>query len=242
MEPFEGLWNLKELQSLNEVRATKAFVANLGNLSQLRVLSIADVRSSHCSQLCNSLSKLHQLTRLEIRASSEDDLIHLDDLTIPNPLQVLDLYGRFSDGTFESHFFLNHGNALQLISLKYCQLTENQLSQLSKLSNLTYLDLTNAYNGQQLNFYFDWFQKLKKLLLKDLSHVSQICIHKGALLSLEYLCINNLQELRDAPIGVNFLTSLKEAYCIDMHADFASNFWKAKLDHIPNVYSTTEGK
>ncbi|XP_072147976.1 disease resistance protein RPM1 [Setaria viridis] len=245
MEPFEGLWTLKELQSLNEIRATNVFVANLGNLSQLRVLSISDVKNSHCAQLCDALSKMRHLSRLEIRTWNENELLHLDNLELPNPLQVLDLYGRFSEGTFESPFFLNHGSELYLISLKYCQLTENQLSQLSRLSKLTYLDLTRAYTGQQLHFNADSFQNLKKILLKDLPHVNQICIYDGALVNLEYLYMDNLPELQDAPIGVDFLASLKEAYCINMHGQhgaFASNFWKAKLDHIPNVYSTTEGK
>ncbi|RCV12149.1 hypothetical protein SETIT_2G246400v2 [Setaria italica] len=243
MEPFEGLWTLKELQSLNEIRATNVFVANLGNLSQLRVLSISDVKNSHCAQLCDALSKMRHLSRLEIRTWNENELLHLDNLELPNPLQVLDLYGRFSEGTFESPFFLNHGSELYLISLKYCQLTENQLSQLSRLSKLTYLDLTRAYTGQQLHFNADSFQNLKKILLKDLPHVNQICIYDGALVNLEYLYMDNLPELQDAPIGVDFLASLKEAYCINMHGQhgaFASNFWKAKLDHIPNVYSTTE--
>jgi disease resistance protein RPM1 len=185
---------------------------------------------------------MDHLSRLEIRASNEDELLHLDNLTFPNSLEVLDFYGRFSEGTFESPFFLNHGDALHLISLKYCQLTDNQLSRLSKLSKLTYLDLTRAYTGKQLHFSSGWFQNLKNFLLKDLPHVNEICFHEGALVRLEYLYIDNLPKLRDAPIGVEFLTCLKEAYCIDMHAIFSSNFWKAKLDHIPNVYSTTEGK
>ncbi|XP_062193592.1 disease resistance protein RPM1-like [Phragmites australis] len=238
VEPFKGIWNLNELQTLGIIKASEVFVAKLGNLSQLRSLLISDVRSSHCVQLCDSLSKMQQLSLLHIRACNEDEVLQLDDLTFPNPLQKLSLWGRFSEGTLKSPFFLNHGNALLRIRLGYCHLTENQLSRLSELSGLTELDLSNAYNGQQLHFSAGWSRNLKTIILGNLPHVNQICIHEGALINLEDLHILNLQELRDIPIGVDCLASLKQAYFIDMHSDFAKNLRRAKLDNIPNVYLT----
>uniref|UniRef100_A0A0A9QEJ1 Uncharacterized protein n=1 Tax=Arundo donax TaxID=35708 RepID=A0A0A9QEJ1_ARUDO len=184
---------------------------------------------------------MHQLSKLEIRACNEDELLQLEDLTFPNPLQKLNLFGRLSKGTLESPFFLKHGNALLQIGLWYSQLTEKQLSQLSELSNLTELYLGKAYSGQQLYFRADWFRNLKNMYLTDLSQVNQICIHEGALASLEFLLIRRLHELRDVPIGVDCLKSIKEAYFIDMHSDFARDLRRAKLDHIPNVRVTTQG-
>lgn len=151
------------------------------------------------------------------------------------------MYGQLSEGTFASPFFINHGNSLLQIDLWYCQLTENQLSRLSELSNLTSLSLRKVHTGQQLHFNADCFRNLKKIYLWDLPHVNQIFIHDGALLSLEHLEITGLQELRDVPFGVGLLTSLKEARFVNMHSEFARNFHKAKLDHIPNVYLTTIG-
>ncbi|XP_062193249.1 disease resistance protein RPM1-like [Phragmites australis] len=241
MEPFEGLWNLKELQSLNEVRATKVFVAKLGYLSQLRSVSVTYVRSSHCAQLCYSLSKMHQLTRLHIRASNEDELLLLEDLTLQNPLEKLELVGRLSEGTLKSPFFSTHGNQLLQIELSWCQLIENPVAQLSGFSNLTELRLTRAYTGQQLNFHGTWFQKLKNVVLWDLPQVNQICIHEGALVSLESLHINGLKELRDVPIGIEFLNSIKEAYFTRMHSDFVRNLQMGKVNHIPKVYWSTQG-
>ncbi|TVU09965.1 hypothetical protein EJB05_43464, partial [Eragrostis curvula] len=43
VEPFKGLWNLNELQTLGSIKASEGLVAELGNLSQLRRLSICDV-------------------------------------------------------------------------------------------------------------------------------------------------------------------------------------------------------
>jgi len=242
MEPFDGFWYLKELQSLNEVRATKMFVAKLVDLSQLRSLTITYLRSSHCAQLCNSLSKLHHLTKLHIRAINEAELLLLEDLTLQNPLEKLELVGRLSEGTLESPFFSTHGSQLLLMELAWCQFIDSPVPQLSELSNLTELRLTRAYTGQQLNFHGKMFQKLKKVVLWDLPQVNQICIHEGSLVSLEYLHIDSLKKLWDVPLGIQFLNSIKEAYFTRMHSEFARNLQMGKLDQIPKVYWSTEGK
>jgi disease resistance protein RPM1 len=236
MEPFEGLWSLKDLQSLDAVRANKVFVAKLANLSQLRSLYITGVRSIHCAQLCDSLSKMHQLSALGIRASNEDEVLQLETLTLSNRLKKLNITGRFSEGTLESPFFSTNGDALHEISLVWSQLGENPMPRLSELSNLTQIGLSTAYTGQELNFHPEWFPNVKNVLLKDLPHVNQICIHEGAMVRLEVLSIRGLVELRDIPTGLEHLKSLKEAQFIDMHHDFRSNVQAAKLEHIPIVF------
>ncbi|KAJ1290124.1 hypothetical protein BS78_02G218600 [Paspalum vaginatum] len=242
MEPFEGIWDLKELQSLSEVRATKIFVAKLVDLSQLRSVAVTYVRSSHCAQLCYSLSKMHRLTKLHIRAINEAELLLLEDLTLQNPLEKLELVGRLSEGTLGSPFFSTHKNQLLQIELSWCQFIESPVAQLSGLSNLTELRLTRAYTGHQLNFHGTWFQKLKNIVLADLPELNQICIQEGALVRLEYIHIDRLKELRNVPTGIEFLDSVKEASFTRMHSDFVRNLQKAKLNHIPKVYWSTQGK
>jgi disease resistance protein RPM1 len=117
VEPFKGLWSLIELQTLYAITASEVLVAKLGNISQLWSLVICDVRSNFCAQLCGSLSKMCQLSRLTIRGCNEDEVLQLDHLTFPNPLQTLCLNGRLSEGTFTSPFFLNHGNGLLRLML-----------------------------------------------------------------------------------------------------------------------------
>uniref|UniRef100_A0A0E0ILB5 Uncharacterized protein n=1 Tax=Oryza nivara TaxID=4536 RepID=A0A0E0ILB5_ORYNI len=241
MEPFEGLWDLKELQYLNEVRATKAFVSNLGNLSQLRSLCITYVRSSHCVQLCNSLSKMQHLTRLNIRARNEDELLLLDDFTLSNPLEKLELVGQLSEGTLESPFFSIHGYKLLQIELSWCKLTVNPVARLAEFSDLTELRLTRVYTGPWLYFPANWFPKLKKAVLWDLQQVKQIFIQEGALANLHYLHIDSLMELRDIPVGIEFLSSVKEAYFTRMHSDFVRNLQTGKISHIPKVHWSTQG-
>ncbi|KAJ1290125.1 hypothetical protein BS78_02G218700 [Paspalum vaginatum] len=241
MEPFEGLWDFKELQSLNEIRATKVFVARLGHLSQLRSLSITNVRSILCSQLCHALSKMHQLLRLHIRSSNKDEVLSLEDLALQNPLEKLDLVGQLSEGTLKSPFFSAHGSQLLQMELAWCQFVDSHVAHLSKLSNLTELRLTNVYTGQRLTFHGKLFQKLKKVVLRDLPQVNQIIVQEGALVSLEYLHIDGLKELWDVPTGIKYLSSVREVYFTRMHSEFVRKLQTGKLSHIPKVYWSTEG-
>lgn len=237
VNPFEGLWSLKDLQTLGVVRASKVFIAKLANLSQLRTLSIAGVRSIHCAQLCESLSKMHQLSRLQIMASNEDEVLQLETLTLSNCLKKLELLGRFSEGTLKSPFFSTNGDALHRISLFWSQLSENPVPRLSELSNLTEIRVSNAYTGQEINFQPAWFPNVKILSLWNLPHVNQICIHEGALVRLEELVIQ-LAELQDIP-WLGHLKSLKETQFIDMHPDFKRNLQVARLENIPISYYST---
>ncbi|SPT15788.1 unnamed protein product [Triticum aestivum] len=238
MEPFDGLWSFKNLQTLGAVRASKAFVAKLASLSQLRTLSISGVRGIHCAQLCDSLSKIDQLSALEITASDEDEVLQLETLTLSNGLRKLCLYGRFSEGTFKSPFFSSNGDVLHEISLRWSQLSENPVPRLSELSNLTEIVLSKAYTGQEINFQPVWFPNVKILFLLNLPHVNQICIHEGALVRLEELVIRDLVELRDIPTGLEHLESLKAARFFEMNPDFVRNFPAATLEHVPEVYCT----
>jgi disease resistance protein RPM1 len=236
IEPFEGLWNLKELRTLSSVRASNVFIAKLGNLSQLRALCITEVVNSHCAQLCDSLAKMHHLSKLEIRASNEDEVFQLEAMALPKPLQKLTLVGQLSEGTLESPFFLTHGNALLTALLVWCQITASPIPHLSGLSNLAHLDLTRAYTGHGLSFHAGCFPNLKKIYLHDLPHVNQICIHEGALVHLEFLWIHMLAELREVPSGLKYLKSIKEARFTSMHHSFVRSLQAAPLEHIPEVY------
>ncbi|CAM0885737.1 unnamed protein product [Alopecurus aequalis] len=77
VEAFVGLWNLKELQTLDLVRASKDLVGKLGNLTQLRSLCIFDVRNSYCEQLFSSLSKMQQLSKLKVKVNNENEVLQL---------------------------------------------------------------------------------------------------------------------------------------------------------------------
>lgn len=239
VEAFVGLWNLKELQTLDLVRASKELVGKLGNSTQLRALCIFYVRNSYCAQLCSSLSKMQLLTKLNLRASSENEVLQLEALASPPALQKLVLEGRLAEGTLESPFFSTCASTLTKLRLIWCQLTENPIPPLSKLSNLTALYLQRVYNGKQLSFRAGWFPNLKMIVIQDLLQVDQIQIENGALLSLELLALDGLKQLRDVPNGVEFLSSIREAHFSGLHPDFQGNLeislQMGKLNNIPKI-------
>ncbi|XP_037445019.1 disease resistance protein RPM1-like [Triticum dicoccoides] len=148
MVPFEGMWDLQELQSLHTVGANKVFVAKLGNLSQMRFLLITEVKSSYCPQLCDSISKLRHLSRLELRASYCEEVLQLDNLTLPKRLDKLTLVGGLSQGFLESPFFSKHGDELVRLELYYSQLVVDPTPCLYRLAKLSRIVLRSAYIGQ----------------------------------------------------------------------------------------------
>jgi disease resistance protein RPM1 len=233
----DNLWDLTELQTLDEVRASERFISNLENLVQLRSLYISDVRSKYCSQLCTSLSKLQHLLRLNVKACNQDEVLMLEALTLPPELQTLQLTGRLAEGVLKSPMFSAPGNTLVRLSLCWCHLTENPIPYLSKLSNLTSLQVKGAYDGQELGFHDGWFPKLKGMSLTDMEHITRIYIEKGALICLEYLKLDGLKELVSVPDGMEFLSSIQDVYFRSLHPRFRQNLQESvetgRLKHIP---------
>lgn len=236
----DGLCNLKELQTLDEVQANEQFVSRMGDLAQLRSLYISEVRSKYCSQLCSSTSKMQHLIRLHVKASNHGEVLRLESLSLHSQLQTLELTGQLSGGVLQSPFFSAHTNTLVRLSLCWCNFAENSMPHLSKLSNLTSLRLRMAYTRQQLGFDAGWFPKLKGMALIDMACVRRICIEEGALISLEYLNIGGLGELAGVPDGIEFLRSIREVHFGTMHPDFSANLQESarirRLKHIPVMY------
>nr|UBY06966.1 NBS-LRR disease resistance protein [Dasypyrum villosum] len=218
----DGLCNLKELQTLDEVQANVQFLSKMGNLAQLRSLYISDVRSKYCSRLCSSTSKMQHLIRLHVKASNQGEVLRLESLSLPSQLQTLELTGRLSGGVLQSPFFSAHANTLVRLSL------------------CSSLRLRMAYTGQQLGFSAGCFPKLKGMALTDMARVHKICIEEGALISLEYLNLGGLTELADVPDGIEFLPSIWEVHFGTMHPDFGANLHESartgRLEHIPVMY------
>ncbi|XP_047046266.1 disease resistance protein RPM1-like [Lolium rigidum] len=236
----EGLWNLKELQTLDEVRANEKFISKMGNLTQLRSLYISDVRSKYCSQLCSSTSKMQHLVRLHVKAINQDEILSLESLALPPQLQTLELSGRLAEAVVQSPFFSAHANTLVRLSLCWCNFAENPIPHISKLSNLTSLRLRKAYTGQQIGFSAGWFPKLKGMALVDMAYVRQIYIEEGSLINLEYLNLNGFNELADVPDGIEFLPSIQKILFSSMHPDFRVSLQESarmgRLKHVHVMY------
>ncbi|KAG1327396.1 disease resistance protein RPM1-like [Cocos nucifera] len=237
----KGLWNLKDLQTLQSVEANMEFVERLGNLTQLRSVRIWKVRGIHCKHLCASLSRLRYLSYLDLNASDENEALQLGTWDHPHQhLLKLNLEGQLAEGTMELPLFRALGSSLRKLDLAWSGLGEDPLRSLSQLTHLVYLKLQKAYDGQQLWFRSGWFPNLKRLFLFDMPKLDQVDVEDGAMPRLELLVLDGLPALEDAPRGIEYLTSLQELYLKDLHPEFRERFEesddKDKVRRIPYAY------
>lgn len=85
---------------------------------------------------------MQHLLRLHVKASNQDELLRLESLQLPPELQTLQLTGKLTGGVLKSPLlFSANVNSLVRLSLCWCDLTEDPIPYLSKLSNLTSLNL-----------------------------------------------------------------------------------------------------
>ncbi|XP_038984033.1 disease resistance protein RPM1-like [Phoenix dactylifera] len=237
----KGLWNLKDLQTLQAVDANMEFVRRLGNLTQLRSVRIWKVSGIHCKDLCASLSRLHHLYYLSLTASNENEILQLGGWDHPpQHLLKLELDGRLAEGTMQLPLFRALGASLRRLHLGWSGLVEDPIQSLSQLRDLVWLKLHRAYDGQRLWFRAGWFPNLKRLLLYDMPQLNQVEIEDGAMARLEYLDLVGLPALKDVPRGIEYLTSLQELYLKDLHPEFRGRFEesddKNKIQRIPSAY------
>ncbi|XP_020092138.1 disease resistance protein RPM1-like [Ananas comosus] len=215
----KGLWNLKELQTLQAVEASSELVGRLENLTNLRSFRIWNVKETYSKQLCASLSQMRSLSYLSINASDENAFLNLEGLNPPLPnLKKLTLTGRLAAETLTFPLFRD----LRELRLAWCQLTADPLQSLAQLSNLTCLSLRRAYNGEQLCFCDQWFPNLKRLDLDDLPQLKQVKIEGTAMSKLETLYMEDLKNLTEVPERIESLTSLRTLFLHDMDRQLTS--------------------
>ncbi|XP_044427567.1 disease resistance protein RPM1-like [Triticum aestivum] len=214
-----GLGNLTNLQMLRALEAHDGSIRHLGELRQLRSLRLWNVKGLYCGRIRDSLVQMRYLSNLSVSASDENEVLLLNIL--PN-LRKLVLRGRLAEGALnESLLFQPVGeHNLYRLSLSWSQLRGDPLPSLSRLSNLTQIHFTRAYNEEHLAFLTGWFPKLKTLQLRDLPNLKQLEIQQGAMASLERLFLINLNSMMDVPPGIEFLMPLQRLGFHEITSDF----------------------
>ncbi|XP_024313823.1 disease resistance protein RPM1 [Brachypodium distachyon] len=222
-----GLGSLTNLQTLKAPEARHESVGQLGELRQLTSLRIWNIKGFYCERLSESLVQMRFLSYLYVSASDEHEVLQLTAL--PPNMQKLSLRGRSAEGAFlhaldESPLFqaVAEQNFYSL-HLDWSQLREDPLPSLSRLSNLTKLDFTRAYNGEQLAFLTGWFPKLKTLSLRDLPNLKRLEILQGAMATLENLYLVNLSSMTEVPAGLEFLMPLQYLAFREISSDFLTS-------------------
>nr|UBY07098.1 NBS-LRR disease resistance protein [Dasypyrum villosum] len=215
-----GLENLTSLQTLQALETQDESLRHLGELRQMRSLRLWNVKGIYCGRICESLVQMRHLSNLSMNASDENEVLQLN-AHLPS-LQKLTLRGRLAEGALDECplFQAVGGQNLYELSLVWSQLREDPLPSLSRLSNLTYLQFTRAYNGEQLVFFTGWFPKLKVLSLRDLPNLSRLEIQQGAMASLVELTLTNLSSMMEVPACIEFLLPLQYLGFHEITSDF----------------------
>ena len=234
-----GIRHLESLQKLFYIEASSAtLIIELGSLAQLRTLTISKLKKENGMDLCTAIQKMSQLQKLEIKATSEEEVLNLQSLPSPPPhLQSLGLHGQLES----LPKWILKLNSIMRIALNWSRLTEDPLNVLQDLPNLMNLWLHDGYVGEQLHIKGGGFQKLKNLALVNLGGLNRLIIDEGALPLLGRLKIGECPQLKEVPSGIHHLKSLKHLQfkemptelVLSLQPDEGSNFGKVK--HIPFV-------
>lgn len=202
-----NICGLKSLQTLRDVKASKNLVQNLSFLTQLKTLSITNVLASHNEDLWSSVGKLTVLTRLAVASDADDEVLSIKNFRAPRYLEKFYLDGKLADGVLFpiSGRFQN----LKRLSMRLSGLVQDPVSSLSEMTNLVYLELTCAYDGESLVFCCGSFLKLRQLRLEKLENLSSIEINNGSMANLTDLEFHDLGELEHLPEGLTYLPKLQ---------------------------------
>lgn len=243
-----GIGCLTSLQKLAYIDADKAngikIVTEIGKLVQLRRLCITKLTTEDGRDLCSSLLKLTNLRSLVIISIAEDALMDLDHSLSPSTfpfLRTVFLQGRLEK--FPQWLCSLHG--LTQLCLRWSRLRDDPLQHLGGLPSLVCLNLyAYSYEGQELTFRDENFQKLQILNLLKLRGLRCVRVEKGSMPNLKELVMAYCDRVEELPEGVEHLSNLQQVVFSSMSKKFCGRYdeqksregneWK--LAHVPKVY------
>ncbi|KAF4384382.1 hypothetical protein F8388_004615 [Cannabis sativa] len=237
----EGIGSLEQLQTLVSLRAypsTVDLVKELEKLRKLKILCIRQLTAEIGKTLGASIENMNNLVQLYLHGINEDEIIDLSFVSSPPPfLSYLVLACRLQ----QLPDWISKLQNLQGLNLKFSRLTKEPLNCLKQLPNLAFLEMCEAYNGEELCFEEKGFKKLKHLVLRKLEGLKVVKIERGALPLLEKLEFGPFPLMIEMPCDIQFLTNLKSLEIMDMSSEFVdglqpeegSHYWK--VQHVPYV-------
>ncbi|XP_048323632.2 disease resistance protein RPM1-like [Ziziphus jujuba] len=217
----QGFGSLKSLEKLYELEVNEMgaeVIEELGKLTQLRRLGIRNLRSEHGRILGECIEKMKHLESLAVTATSEDDVIDLENMSSPPQfLQRLCLIGRL----MKLPEWIKELQNLTAIYFDWSKLEDNPIQNLKNLPNLMVLWIQcDAYVGDELQFEKGMFPKMKELDLTYLSGLERVVIEEGSLVNLESLNIGPSPQLKEVPSGIQHLKNLQYLCFYDMSEEF----------------------
>ncbi|KAK2640003.1 hypothetical protein Ddye_027798 [Dipteronia dyeriana] len=240
----EGFGSLIDLRKLDGIRLNSKMLEELKKLRQLRVLGVQLV-NGNWEDMFSSIANMNDLKTLCIELTNRDDTFDIEPMASPPEyLEFLYLMGNLKK---LPDWIFNLQN-LAKVYLTRSDFTDDPMRVLHSLPNLLKLDLTEAYNGEQLHIEQGWFPKLVELYLFDLKGLKFIMIEDGAMSLLETLVISACPLLKVIPSGIENLRNLNFLHFYNMLMEIESNStfvtyeMLEKLKHIPKVIASSHDK
>ncbi|KAF4399363.1 hypothetical protein G4B88_022446 [Cannabis sativa] len=216
---WDGLRKLYHIEANNDVGLMK----ELRKFSQLKKLGITKLTKETSRALCTSFDTMYQLENLQLFSLSSDEILDLETLSFPSLLRSLHLEGCLD----KLPGCIPRLQTLERLTLRFSKLTDDPLEDIQYLVSLIKLELYEAYDGEQLRFKNGGFQNLKVLSVRGLSRLNSISIDEWALPYLEEFTIGESTRLKEIPLGIKHLRTLKSLKLYDMGDEFG-------LSMVPN--------
>ncbi|XWS24735.1 hypothetical protein CRYUN_Cryun27aG0009300 [Craigia yunnanensis] len=244
MKLYGNFGSLESLEKLYEVDMEAHnggnFFGELGRLEQLRKLCITKLKSESGKDLCDAIQQMIHLQSLRISSIKEEELLQLHTISSsPLFLRCLRLRGRLIK---LPDWISPQLRNLTKVTLEWSRISDDSLQILGVLPKLLLFWLYEGYDGAQLHFYRNHFEKLKGLGLCGLNELNRLILDEGALTLLEKHEIGPCFQLEEMPSSICDLKCLNTISFSDMPKEFVrklfpyggSDHWKIK--HIPNIY------
>ncbi|PON47325.1 NB-ARC domain, LRR domain containing protein [Parasponia andersonii] len=242
-----AIGSLSSLQKMSLIVVDKdEDIVKLGNLVQLRKLGLADLEKKFGSKLCETIQKMENLSKFDVRAKTGEFLWLEQMETPPKNIQRLHLKGRLQ----RLPSWISLLSSLVKVVLKCSKLSshQNPLEMLEGLSSLMELEMIDYYIGIKLVFKARSFKNLRKLHVEQFDELIEVVVEDMALSMLKRLTICKCKQLKPLTPRLS-LGQLEELELYDMSDAFLSDIQRRihqgeLVDHIqepvPSSSSTTE--
>ncbi|KAF8395667.1 hypothetical protein HHK36_019617 [Tetracentron sinense] len=243
--------NLRQIQTLTHIRAGSWVTKCFATMTYLRKLGI--IYKSRPEEvgaiLKSSIVRSGRLQSLFLEFLCDIPLPSLTPISSCPRLSTLYIQGRIAElPTDHQHPRQDHDYEfippnLTKLTLDSSRLEHDPMPTLEKIPYLRTLHLRNqAYFGKEMVCIAKGFPKLEFLELRELNHLEDWRVDKGAMPSLRRLVINNCRSLRMLPDGLKFVTTLQELEITGMSGEFNERLEKGeeaedwnKVEHIPSI-------
>nr|XP_027118205.1 probable disease resistance protein At1g58602 [Coffea arabica] len=215
---FEGsVWtNPTKIPKLDVVWKAKRLRHLLfpGNESLSLILNCIEVNSPNIGHV---LLTIYNCNFTENESGTNSNLVR----KVFNCHHLMELMIEGSLGNKLPRYEINLASSLRRLALSGSEIIEDPMEILGKLPNLRKLQLLmNSFMGKEMVCHNMRFPSLTNLSLKGLHNLEKWRIDEGAMCNLMELEIRNCKTLHMTPIGLRFISTVKELSTVDMPAEF----------------------